>query len=319
MKAILPFRHSFGLLAMLCTFVFGLQLGGLFQSARPVPETQSSQPVTSEIITSPADVNAMGDGPVELEDIFTKDESITYQIFTIERRQKTISEEGKNAQVSYAVINAPGRQLAKFDGTYDVFMAGNDTNFGLFPVLGKASKQLIVEQTAYRNGRVWVVDLSPQIRFSPSIRTVFDTKEYGLAGGIQLVDVDHDGVYELLAYSTIFEGFGGLPHCCSPYFDVLFRFDDRKHKYVPASQKFPEFMLKGIDEELGKVNVGDDLDYRQTVLTSLIRYLYAGKSHEGWAFYEKEYRGDDKRELKAQLLKRLATEPIYQAMQHARN
>lgn len=117
-----------------------------------------------------------------MSDIFTKEESLTYNGFKIAKLESIAKRsESEQIEFSYAVIKKSGKVLAKFDSFRYGLM--NATGIGLFPLLGGKTKQLIISQTVPRGGRHWVVDLTANDQLSVSatpLPTVFfryDKKE----------------------------------------------------------------------------------------------------------------------------------------------
>jgi len=53
------------------------------------------------------------------------------------------------------------------------------------------------------------------------------------------------------------------------------------------------------------------LHVRSAVLDVLLRYLYAGKRDEGWAFYDQHYDVGDKESLRTQLKDKLKQDAVY--------
>lgn len=309
MKLNLPLRLILGLAIMTCTLVAGLVIGGYFRPHRPRP-IQPPNPPTSTTDTRPSDISVS----VEVRSVdvlFTKEDEISYAGYTITRRHKLVSIEGKRIDVSYAVLRKDNVDVATFDGKYSGSF-GNETDFGLYQFLGDGAQQLVVDQSTYRDGRFWIVSLSPKLK------TVFDSSEYGLADGFNFADFDHDGVFEIIVRSTAFYNFADLPHCCPPEVDIIFKYDSQAQKYLPANHLFVDEALAGIDDRIDRVNEGTDQDHRQHVLTILLRYLYAGKETEGWAFFDREYQNPDKEKLRSQVRTLLATEPIYRLIKNAR-
>lgn len=82
-------------------------------------------------------------------------------------------------------------------------------------------------------------------------------------------------------------------------------------EYIPANQIFPEYALKGIEDELKSLDRSDAQSYLAAVLHILMRYIHAGKREEGWAFYEREYMRADKDLIKSEILNKLASQPVY--------
>lgn len=104
----------------------------------------------------------------------------------------------KPVKVSYVVVRHKGKLIAKFDGDI-YFPLGNSAEGGLFPLLGKGSKQLIVSQDIFRTGVQWVAD------FSKGFKIIFDGEKFNVGregSDMAISDLDSDGVYEITVPMT---------------------------------------------------------------------------------------------------------------------
>lgn len=249
---------------------------------------------------------------VLVRDFFVADDRLAYEGYEVLRRERPVRvehppevrPEPETVEVSYAVLRRGGRVLARFEGTHGAM--GNETGFGLFPLLGGGGKQLVVSQTVPRGGRHWVVDLSA------GFRVIHDSAEYGLGReDLSALDVDGDGVYELSQELTTFVFFEGLTGGASHVVDILLRYDPRARKYVPASHVFADYTLGGVRAEGAGLDRGDARALASDVLRVMLPYIYAGRRAEAWAFYDREYTPPDKQELKSKIAGALARDPVY--------
>ncbi|MGH9967425.1 MAG: hypothetical protein ACREBG_06280 [Pyrinomonadaceae bacterium] len=238
-----------------------------------------------------------------VENIFTKETSLSYQGYTVTKLHKTVNVEGIKTEVSYAVLKKGEGVVANFDGLYHP--AGNTTEFGVFPFLGGEPKQIVVEQAIPRNWRHWIVSLSPDVH------VIFDSGDYGVDGELLPIDVNSDGVYEFSKTVTAFYGFENLPSSEAPLIDMLFKFDDKAKKYLPANHIFQDHALKGIEDEIRNVDSNDGKKDLSHVLRIVLRYVYAGKEQAGWAFYDKECELPNKDQIRSKVLAKLGNEPVY--------
>jgi hypothetical protein len=55
----------------------------------------------------------------------------------------------------------------------------------------------------------------------------------------------------------------------------------------------------------------DERAYLSTILHIVLRYIYAGKRDEGWAFYESQFKLPHKDQIKLEILNKLSSEPVY--------
>jgi len=197
------------------------------------------------------------------------------------------------------------RRLMKFDGVY--FGLGNSTWLGLFDLFGNGSQQFIISQTAPRTGRHWVVSVSP------TVRVLFDSFDYGVGREeFYVIDIDKDGVYEIvLPVTGFYEMMDQMYIGEIPLPEIIFKYDARAGKYLPANHLFLDYALYDIERDIKQLLPADDLNYLSRRLTILLRYVYAHKAKEGWDFFEREYQRPDKAEIKARIRLVLKRAPVY--------
>lgn len=199
--------------------------------------------------------------------------------------------------------------LAKFDGSTDE--PENATGIGLFPWLGDGTKQLIISQTLPRTGRHWIVELAA----NPKI--LFDSGDYEVGGEeVWAVDLDSDGVYEIGSYVTSFYGeFNQLSVASTPLPTVVFSYDKRAWRYLPANHRYRDYLLNDIETEIGNLPTAVGEQYLARRLDVLLRFLYAGKEKEGWEFFDKAYTLPDADKIKAKVKETLQEAPAYKFIQ----
>src|SRR5215475_811636 len=235
-----------------------------------------------------------------MSDIFTMEKSLSYNGFNIAKIAKR-----KPKEFSYAVIKKNGRVLAKFDSFHDELM--NATDIGLFPLLGGKTKQLIISQTLPRTGRHWIVELAA----NPKV--LFDSGDYEVGREeVWTVDLDGDGVYEIWLYVTTFYGeFDQLSVMATPLPKMVFRYDKRAGRYLPANHSYRDYLLKDIETEISNLPTVVGERYLASRLNVLLRLLYAGKEKEGWEFFDKAYTLPDADKIKAKVKAVLQNAPAY--------
>lgn len=255
--------------------------------------------------------------PEPIDITYTDKDSLSYDGYVVSKAYKKIKFEdvADPEPNSYAVLKKNGRVLATFFNHGLEYPLGIDTVFGLFPFLGGDSKQLVVEQSIPKTWAHWIVDLSAEPRI------IFDSGEYGTSYELRPLDIDNDGIYEFQQTVVTFDYFNGLCHACSPLIDVVFRYDKKAKKYVPANQLFSGYALDGIEGDIAEVEqINKELKpadpinrdkYFGAVLKVVLRYIYTGNENEAWAFYEKEYKLSDKEEVKSKIIKELKDDPVY--------
>lgn len=238
-----------------------------------------------------------------LSDIFTREESLSYNGFNITTIAK--SPKDNSLKLSYAVVKRSGKVLAKFDNPTD--MPLNETSIGLFPLLGGKTKQLIISQTVPRGGRHWIIDLTTD----PKI--LFDSGDYEVGReDVSAVDLDSDGVYEIALRVTIFyNAIDRLSISGTPLPGAFFSYDKQSGKYLPANHRYRSYLLKGVETEISNLPTVIGEPYLSRRLDVLLRFLYAGKEEEGWEFFDKAYTLPDAEKIKAKVKEVLRKAPAY--------
>jgi hypothetical protein len=238
-----------------------------------------------------------------IENIFTKDTSLSYQGYTVSKLLKTVNVEGIKTEVSYAVLMKDEKVVGNFDGLYHPM--GNATQFGLFPFIGGETKQIIVEQSIPRNWSHWIVNLVPDSH------VIFDSRKWAVDGELTPVDLNQDGIFEFTKVLTTFYDFDKLPTSDSPLIDIIFMYDKDAKEYVPANRTFQKYALNGIEDEERSLEENKEKSYLSGVVHIVLRYIYAGKRDEGWAFYDRQYKLANKDLIKSDILNKLRNEPVY--------
>lgn len=278
------------LLALLC--LIGCRESAAWRPA--VPETRPA--------ASPSGSHAEAE-PQPIDSILTNENVLSYKGYTITKLQKEATIEGTKTKLSYAVLKKGESVVATFDRLRHPM--GNATMFGLFPFLGGENKQLIVEQSVPRNWSHWIVNLDPDFKL------IFDSRKWAVDGELVSVDVDHDGTFEFTKTLTTFYDFENLPSSQSPLVDILFKYDSETKEYVPANANLADYALKGIEDEQKALRRDDPRAYLSGVVRIVLRYIYAGKDKEAWAFYDSEYKSENKELIKSRMLNKLANEPVH--------
>src|SRR5215203_4027867 len=234
--------------------------------------------------------------------------TVSYAGYEVLKRDRQVNlEHSKHpADVSYAVVRKNGKVVTKFDafeGNYHP--TGNATEFALFPFLGKPSKQLLIQQTQWRTWAHFIID------FAPAYQLVFDGPKWGVGRELMYEDVDGDGVYEITQSVSKFVFFGRLSNATSHLVDITFKYDPTAREYLPANQLFPTRLLAGVEDKIQLLNRDDEWKFGSDVLRILLNYIYSGQRNEGWAFFDREYNLPDKKQLKQEIIAKLADDPVY--------
>ena len=254
--------------------------------------------------------------PEQLIDIFLDEDTLLHHGFEVRRLKKTIDyeypiEDGKRRsipiEISYAVVKRNGKLLAEFDGPY--FGHGNITDFGLFDLLGDGSQQVIISTTVFRGGRHWVVSLHREFR------VLFDSGNS--REEFSVIDLDKDGIYEISLPVTAFYSMPDLMYTGEiPLPEIIYKYDADKKVYLPANALYLDYSLGGIDDEIRSLDEKDR--YFSKRLRILLRYIYAGKEADGWAFFDSAYQHPDKQKMKSRIQSVLNNEPVYKYLQQSK-
>jgi hypothetical protein len=245
------------------------------------------------------------DEPQEISNLFVREDILSEGDYSVVKLKKKIKIEQAPdlTEVSYAVLKRGSAVLAKFDGVY--FGLGNATDFGLFSFLGEKGRQLVVAQTIPRGGRHWIVDLSPDFR------VIYDSAHYGVGREeLSVLDIDTDGRYEVLQVDTAFYGFGDFSMAETPLPLVIFKYDEKARKYLPANHLFKEYALKDIDTEINQLS-SDDNRFISKLVDITLRYIYAGEEQKAWAFFDRVYNKPDKEDFKSKIATVVRNRPTY--------
>jgi hypothetical protein len=289
------------LLAAVSMLAFACHLSTVVSKTSDAPSNYSRRVVAKE--------------PIELKQFqdFVTGDTVSIEGFRAVKRHKTArtAEYPKPIDVTYAVITRNGRPLVTFDGFAGVYHPmGADTDFGLFSFLPTSSKQLLIEQTQWRNWAYWIVT------FSPRYRVIFDGRKWGVNRELMYGDIDGDGIYEISQAVTAFAFFEDLTNATSHLVDITFKYDPTRQEYLPANQLLQSYSLAGIDDEIKALDKSDAHKFESEILLIVLRYIYAGKLNEAWSFYDREYNLGDKERLRGKILVTLRHEPVYKFLYH---
>ena len=200
---------------------------------------------------------------------------------------------------THVIVKRYGHTIAEFDGVYHP--VGNFADFGFFDLLGNKSEQLIISLTISRGGRHLVVSLEPQFR------VLFDSADYDVGREeFSIIDIDKDGVHEICLRLVSFYGMEGLQSVGeTPLPEIIFKYDAKRMKYLPANHLFAEYALRDLNPETeGEV-------YQHHRFDVLLDYVYAGKEKEGWASFDKYYPSPDKQVMRSRIKAVLKNDPVY--------
>jgi hypothetical protein len=251
--------------------------------------------------------------PVDLEKIFTKGNKLSYKGYSIEKSLE------KQEGYWFATLKRGERVVARFEngGEQEYW-----TNFGLFSFLGNDAQQLIVEQ--YSGGAHCCYTYSLYDLGSDG-RLIFETEKFGTGNALTPVDVDGDGQLELVHSVMAFDYFHAS-HASSVFPEAVFSFDKKSGEYRPANDKLSAYVLRDLKDDIKELETlkaeksTDEPEiyserYFSAVLQVTLKYIYAGKREEGWAYFNQEYKpheGISKEKMRAEIAEQLQREPVYQ-------
>jgi hypothetical protein len=92
---------------------------------------------------------------------------------------------------------------------------------------------------------------------------------------------------------------------------MIFRYDRRAGRYLPANHLYRDYLLKDLDTGISALPTGVGEEYLAPRLNALLRLLYAGKEREGWEFFDKAYTLPDADKIKAIVKEELRKAPGY--------
>ena len=300
----------------LLAFVIGVAASRItIPVRRPIPNSPSITPTKEETQRPPATPRGrVWPEPRSLDSELIDADNLAYNGYFVKRLYKRVKvndwHKPVELELSYAILLHNGKVLTRFDQEGLYHPMGNSTTFGLFSLLGVHTKQLVVAQSIWRGGSFWIVNLAPRSQ------VVYSSGDWGIGDDeISAVDVDHDGVDEILQPVTAFYNLQDkLPISQIPLPEVIFKYDAQAAKYLPANTLHKDYMLRGIAESEEKVSAPskNNFNHLADVLNITLRHVYAGEEKEGWAFYDKVYRLTDKEEVRVRVLALLKDEPVYQ-------
>ena len=308
-------RFAFRLAAALVTAATGVTVVALLPSRRPPEPKQLASrlqpPAPARPDTSPTPEE---DEPHRLDDIYVTSPKWSYAGYDIERTYDDATGQ------STATIRKGGKVVAKHE---DGWMGEDSTLAGLFSFLGGGTKQLVVMQYSGGAHCCWSYHIYD---FNPRLRLIYDGDEYdaeSVGYTLRPKDLDGDGRFEFTRAVMAFDYFH-MSHAASVFPVAVFAYDERAGKYRPANRKFADYVMRGLEgdvgrvaEERAKVRPGGapaNEGFISSVLQVTLKYVYAGREAEGLEFFEREYNLADKAEIKADMLKALKGDLVHQSL-----
>lgn len=224
--------------------------------------------------------------------------------------KKKFYKDSPEADIYDAILSKKGKTIAKFEGIY--YPLGNFMSFGLYPFLNNSEKQLLILEESNRYDRAWIINLSPKFEI------LFDSADFDvLYGYLGAIDIDKDGVFELSAFGSTNLGFT-FSWNNETWTKVIFKYDSKSRKYLPASHIFSEYIFENIDEEIQKFREAENRSFSD-FLQIFMGYIYAGKEDAAWKFFDESFSTDkltfgtdiNKANTKEKIISALNKDPIY--------
>jgi hypothetical protein len=114
-----------------------------------------------------------------------------------------------------------------------------------------------------------------------------------------------------LFVTSFYGAFNQLSVSATPLPTVVFKYDKRAGRYLPANHRYRDYLLKGIESEISELPTVVGERYLARRLDVLLRLLYAGKEKEGWEFFDKAYTLPDVDRIKAIVNEEIQKAPAY--------
>jgi hypothetical protein len=285
---------------------------------KPSEDESSQQPPVASQPEQPKE----NDEKKSVYDLFVPktQKSLSYNGYTLTKTSKKVwvKEERTDAPITvpYSVLTRKGKTIKRFEFS-DFSLTSPD--FGWLNSSGNQAKHILVGQTEPRSGRFWVISLFPRYR------VLFDTNDFGGSRqDIWITDIDKDGTYELkvVTYGCISIGLE-YNLLCTPQPEIIFKYDKKTDKYLPANHLLESYALEGIAERIGRLKptsekpsitnskaVEECVDFRE-MTEIFLDFIYAGKENQAWAFFDKFYNLPDRKKVKVSIKKALRKDPIY--------
>ncbi|HEX5707771.1 MAG TPA: hypothetical protein VFX96_10780, partial [Pyrinomonadaceae bacterium] len=252
-------------------------------NAEATPQSQKAHATPTPYRTYIPDDFGQLQGDIEYVP-FTEDATLVRGEYRLVKHSKDIKVDHVELTIEYAELLRGEKVLATFGA--DSGEPHSPIEFGAFDFLGVGGEQLVVEQTANKVWRYWVIELSPRPR------VIYDSTKYNAVLPLRVADFDGDGRREIIQNIGTFWYFDWFSNLDSPRPPVIFAYDEAAQRYVPASAKFSEVTLADIEGRIAKVRElkerGDVGGHRAGVIDVVARYVYSGREREAWAFFEQE-------------------------------
>jgi hypothetical protein len=234
-----------------------------------------------------------------------------YEVIQVRRRVVMNADDRRAPRMyedlPYVIIKRQGKIVARFLGQAEHLA---EVQFGLVSLLGGSNKQLVIEQTANKYWRYWIVNLQP------GFEVIYDSGRYDLVYWLRAIDFDHDGRFELVQNLGTFWYVLG-DNGTSPRPEIILKYDPTTHKYLPANPLFQNEVLRDIGQRITRgqeIRRNNGFSCPSLVYDVTLRYLYAGRKREAWNFFKREYEQDNKREQESSIKGMLRRDRVYRTI-----
>jgi len=235
------------------------------------------------------------------------------------KNQETLSYSGYTVAASYDQVQQSWTAIISRGRDYiGHFGSGGEkrfVNLALEPLTASAGRQLVIK--SYSGGAhccesMLIADPAP------SFRVLFRSTDYNL-NFISFDGRDERGAARFCMENEAWDHFPDN-HADSPFVLACFHYEPSSAAYVPNRNLSPE-RLKRIDREIAEVHAPpaasgkwSEAVHRKRILDVTLAWIYAGRSSDGWAFFDSEYHGRDKAGLRKSVEQKLALDPFYQRL-----
>lgn len=127
-----------------------------------------------------------------------------------------------------------------------------------------------------------------------------------------VIDLDKDGIYEITVPITSFYGFANLSPAGTPLPTIIFKYNVKSERYLPANPLFRDYLLRDIDKQKAAIKPAEDqMGHLSDIMSITLDYLFAGEERKAWTFFDESYKLSDKKEVKAAIRAEIKEHPVY--------
>jgi len=220
-------------------------------------------------------------------------------------------------QFWYAVLMKEDDTLAVFDQGFDRRM----TRSAFIPFPDKNDSMLMVEQFSGGAHCCWSYTVLNDTL--DSVYIFFRSSDYPVGYGVNLEDLNQDGIPEWIQSLLTFDYFLVLSHTVSPIIPVVFKYEE--DVLYPANPEFREVLLRQIHDSQQIVRNSSpihtpiewnspDIELFSHLLRVVLTLFYAGEYDQATALFNKYYTARDSRIVFDQMMQKLKTCQVFQSI-----